>query len=312
LITAVAPAVAKAAMDSGVAAKPIKDLEKYRAYLSKYVHQSGLAMRPLFRAAHKDPQRVCFTEGEEERVLRAVQTVLDENLAVPVLIGRPHIIERKIRDIGLRMRPGTDVEVVDCDLSAHTDQSMYPRYWETYQQIMSRRGVSPSRARDVIRNNPTVLGACMVRLGEADAVLCGSVGPDRGHLRDLVHVLGMAPGSNSVGSLAALLGGSGRNPHLFVADPFVVPDPTPEQLADIVTLAAEGVRRFGIQPKVALVSHSNFGTVDDVKSRKMREVLRIVRERHPQLMIDGEMRADVAMQPLVSGGCCCCCCCCWW
>ncbi|MGO1077676.1 NADP-dependent malic enzyme [Inquilinus sp. CA228] len=287
LIIKIAPAVAKAAMDSGVATRPITDFGAYVGKLEEFVFRSGLVMRPVFTLAKAEPKRVVYAEGEDERVLRAVQIVLDDQLAKPILIGRRGVVERRIEKLGLRLKLDRDVELVDPE-----SDPRYTEYWRLYHQLLARRGVSPDVARTVVRTNSTVIAALMVQKQEADAMVCGSYGPYRPHLRDVLSVIGLAPGVTTPAALSALVLPRGT---FFLADTYITPDPTPEQIAETTLLAAEEIRRLGIVPKVALLSHSNFGTMDGPSPVKMRHALSLIREQAPALEVEGEMHADAAL-----------------
>ncbi|WP_366656483.1 NADP-dependent malic enzyme [Fodinicurvata sp. EGI_FJ10296] len=287
LIVQLAPAVAKAAMDSGVATRPITDFTAYHQRLEQFVFRSGLVMRPLFTGAKADPKRVAFAEAEEESVLRAVQVVVDDGLARPILIGRRDVVTRRIEKLGLRLRDGADYELVDPQ-----DDPRYNDYWTTYHNLVARWGVSPDRARTIVRTNTTVIGGLMVQKGEADSLICGTVGVYREHLRNLLHVIGLREGVQTPAAMNGLILDGGV---FFMGDTYVVPDPTAAQIADITQLAAAGVRSFGISPKVALLSHSNFGTMSDPPAVKMRQALATIRSRMPDLEVDGEMHADSAL-----------------
>jgi malate dehydrogenase (oxaloacetate-decarboxylating)(NADP+) len=287
LILELAPAVAKAAMDSGVATRPITDFDAYRHRLEQFVYRSGLMMKPVFSRAREEPKRVVYAEGEEERVLRAAQVVVDDGLAYPVLIGRREVVERRVRTLGLRLKEDRDFELVDPQ-----DDPRYNEYWHLYHQLMSRRGVSPPRAREVVRTNSTVIGSLMVQKQEADALICGTYGPYRQHLRHMLSIIGLRPGVDLPAALSALIVPRGT---IFITDTYINPDPTPEQIAGSVELATEEMFRFGVTPKVALVSHSNFGTLDTGSAIKMRRALGLIRRRQPDLEVDGEMHADAAL-----------------
>ncbi|GAA5177338.1 NADP-dependent malic enzyme [Niveibacterium umoris] len=291
LIVKIAPAVAQAAMDSGVATRPITDWEAYRQGLNNFVWQSGLIMKPVFAAAKRAPKRIIFAEGESERVLRAVQTVVDEGLARPILIGRPEVITRYIERFGLRLRPELDFEMVNQD-----DDPRYRELWTHYHALMERRGVSVEYARREVRRRATLIGALMLKFGYADGLICGTSGLHQLHLKFVETVLGRAKG---VGSCYAmnLLALPGRT--VFLCDTYVNYDPTVEQLVEMTCLAAEEVRRFGIQPRVALLSHSSFGTDDTPTAEKMRAALALLHERHPELQVEGEMHGDAALDASV-------------
>ena len=287
LMLEIAPAVAKAAMDSGVATRPIADFKAYRQRLSQFVFRSGLVMTPVFARAKTDPKRVVYAEGEEERVLRAAQQVVDEGLAKPILVGRAEVIETRLRRLGLRIRPGRDFELVNPE-----SDPRYPEYWKLYHSIMERRGTSPDFARTIVRTRNTVIAALMLRRGEADAMLCGTIGQFHRHLRHIVNVIGKAPEAHEVAALNLLILSKGT---FFITDTHVTPDPSAETIAEIAVLAAREVCRFGIEPKVALLSHSNFGSADSATAQKMRDALALIQSRAPDLEVEGEMHGDAAV-----------------
>ncbi|MGH8703879.1 MAG: phosphate acyltransferase, partial [Burkholderiales bacterium] len=287
LIVRIAPAVAKAAMDSGVATRPLSDLGAYRDSLTQYVYHSGLIMKPLFAAAKSSPKRIVYGEGEDERVLRAVQTVVDEGLAKPTLIGRPPVIEKRIERLGLRIRPGKDVELVNPE-----HDPRYRDYWRTYHKLTERKGISPEYARIEMRRRQTLIGAMLMYKGEADGMLCGTFGTHAQHLRYVDQVIGPRPGAKHYAAMNALML-PGRT--VFICDTYVNADPDPETVAEMTVLAAEEVRRFGLVPKVALLSASNFGTVSVPSAGKMQKALALLAERAPQLEVDGEMHGDAAL-----------------
>ncbi len=287
LIVKIAPAVAKAAMDSGVATAPIADLPAYVQKLNEFVYHSGHIMKPVFAAAKKAPKRIVFTEGENERVLRAVQVVIDENIAKPILVGRPAVIERRIERYGLRMRPGTDLTIVNTE-----NDPRYREYWSDYYKMMERRGVSISYAKLEMRRRPTLIGAMLIQKGEADGLICGTIGTYKGQLKYIDDVLGRRGGVKNYYAMNCLMLPKRT---VFICDTYVNLDPTPEQLLEMTVLAADEVRRFGLTPRVALVSHSSFGTSDAPSAAKMREALALIRERLPELEIEGEMHGDAAL-----------------
>ncbi|MEX2297264.1 MAG: NADP-dependent malic enzyme [Dongiaceae bacterium] len=287
LLVEIAPAVARAAMESGVAARPIADFKAYRQKLVEYVFRSGLMMKPMFEQARQDPRRLVYAEGEEERVLSAAQTVLDEGLAHPILIGRRSVIESRIERLGLRMKPDVDFELVDPQGDAR-----FREYWTLYHELMERRGVSPDYAKTIVRTRNTVIAALMVRRNEADALICGTVGRYRRQLNHILDVIGLAPGMTQAFALNALVLPTGN---FFICDTQVTADPTAEQIADMTIQAAREVQRFGIVPKAALLSHSSFGTADSPSALKMRQALALVRERWPDLEVEGEMHGDAAI-----------------
>jgi malate dehydrogenase (oxaloacetate-decarboxylating)(NADP+) len=287
LISTIAPAVAKAAMESGVATRPIADLEAYRESLAQFVYHSGLLMKPLFAAAKASPKRIVYAEGEDERILRAVQIVVDEGLAKPILVGRPAVVENRIERLGLRMRPGREFELVNPEYDPR-----YRDYWTTYHRLTERKGVSPEYARLEMRRRNTLIGAMMIYKGEADGMLCGTFGTHALHLHYVDQVIGLRPGVRHYAAMNALIL---PNRTLFICDTYVTPDPDAEHIAEMTVLAAEEVRRFGIQPKVALLSASNFGSVDLPSARKMQKALALLNERVPDLEVEGEMHGDAAL-----------------
>jgi malate dehydrogenase (oxaloacetate-decarboxylating)(NADP+) len=286
-LVAIAPAVAKAAMDSGVATRPIPDLKAYHDRLNQFVFRSGLLMKPMFDRARQARKRVCYAEGEEEKVLQAAQTVVDEGLAVPILIGRRAVVLNRIKRLGLRIMPGKDVELVDPD-----DDHRFREYWTLYHSLTERKGVTQTSAQTVVRTRTTVIGALMVRRGEADALICGKVGRFIRHLSHLLDVVGLAPGVSHAYALTALILPTGT---FFLGDTHVTPEPTAAQIAEFATLAARAVPKFGIIPKAALLSHSNFGTRDTPTAKLMRAALELIRERAPDLEVEGEMHGDAAI-----------------
>jgi malate dehydrogenase (oxaloacetate-decarboxylating)(NADP+) len=293
LITTLAPAVAKAAMDSGVATRPITDFDAYRQRLEQFVFRSGLVMKPLFERARQDPRSVVFAEGEDERVLHAVQGIVVDGIAKPILIGRREVVARRIDRLGLGMRVGEHFMLCDPE-----EDPRYHAYWTLYHSLMERKGVSPDYARTVVRASNTVIAALMVRRGEADAMLCGAVGQFHHHLSHVIDILGLRPGTSTPFALSGMVLSAGT---YFLCDTYVVPDPSAAEIAEMTMQAAETVRRFGITPKVALLSHSNFGSADTAAARKMREGLAIIRARAPGLEVEGEMHADLAFSPKIRG-----------
>jgi malate dehydrogenase (oxaloacetate-decarboxylating)(NADP+) len=293
LIEAVAPAVAQAAMDSGVAARPITDMAAYRRRLSHFVYQSGSSMQPLFAAAKRLPTtaRVVYAEGEDERVLRAAQVAIDESLAYPLLIGRPEVIDQRIEQFGLRLKPG-----LNCTCINHQDPKVYVPAADAYYQLKRREGVSRAGARVEMRSRCTLLAAMLVRQGQADAMLCGTFGNYADHLRPVRDVIGLRDGTHTLAAMQMLML-PGRQ--LFICDTHINADPTAEQVAEIGLLAAEQVRRFGVVPSVALLSHSSFGSSDAPSAQKMRRALALVKARDPQLAIEGEMRGDAALSKTI-------------
>ena len=287
LLISLAPAVAQAAMDSGVATRPMADMAGYREQLSQFVFRSGLVMKPMFDRARADLKRVVYAEGEEETVLRAVQTVVDEKLARPILIGRPSVIETRIKRLNLRLKMG-----VDFDLTNPDDDPRFNEYWQQYHQIMARKGISPPAAKAIVRSRSTVIAALMVKRGEADAMLCGIVGRYNGKLKHVVEVIGLDPGVKYLSALSVVITSKGP---FFFTDTHVQVDPTAEQVAESALQAAYRLKLFGITPKVALISHSNFGSVDSPSAKKMARALELIMERSPKLEADGEMHVDAAI-----------------
>ncbi|CAB3792977.1 NADP-dependent malic enzyme [Paraburkholderia caffeinilytica] len=290
LIVKVAPAVAKAAMASGVAERPIEDMEAYEQHLQQFVYHSGTTMKPIFqlaRGVEPEKKRIVFAEGEEERVLRAMQIIVDEKLAKPILIGRPAVIEQRIARYGLRLVAGQDYSVVNTD---HDER--YRDFWQEYHKMMSRKGITEQMAKLEMRRRTTLIGAMMVEKGEADGMICGTVSTTHRHLHFIDQVIGKKEGAKVYAAMNALVL---PNRQIFLVDTHVNVDPTPEQLAEITIMAAEEVRRFGIEPKVALLSHSNFGSSNAPTAQKMRDTLAILRERAPELQVDGEMHGDLAL-----------------
>ncbi len=291
LIIEIPPAVAKAAMDTGVATRPITDFVAYRQKLSEFVFRSGLVMKPIFNRAMASPKRVAYAEAEDERVLRAVQVVVDEKLAEPVLIGRKDVINNRISKLGLRLKMDRDFILVDPQ-----DDPRYKAYTQCYLNLLERKGVTPDAAKTVVRTNTSVIAALMVHRKEADAMLAGPIGLFQNHLKNIKPILGMQDGVSITSSLSALVTHMGT---LFFCDAYVNSNPTAEQIAENTILAAEQIRQFNIIPKVALLSHSNFGSNDSETALKMQEALRIIRQLAPELEVDGEMHGDTAIDPII-------------
>jgi len=294
LIVQIAPAVARAAMESGVATRPIPDFDAYHQQLTQFVYHSGLLMKPIFQAAKHSPKRIVFAEGEDERVLRAVQVVVDEGLAKPLLIGRPAVIARRLERYGLRIRPGRDVEVVNSE-----DDPRYRAYWTEYHRLTGRRGVTEQLAKLEMRRRLTLIGAMMIHMGDADGMLCGTYGTYDSHRQYIDQVIGPRRGVRTIAAMNAVFM-HGRT--VFIADTYVNADPTAEQIAEITLLAAEEVRRFGITPKAALVSHSNFGSSTHPQAKKMQAALALIDAMDPDLEVDGEMHGDAALSDEVRRG----------
>jgi malate dehydrogenase (oxaloacetate-decarboxylating)(NADP+) len=288
LILDIAPAVARAAMASGVASRPIQDFDAYRRDLERFVFRSGSLMRPVFEAAARDPKRVVYAEGEDERILRAAQTLIDDGTAHPILLGRHAVITAKINDMGLRMRPGVDVKVLDPAADHDVFQPLVPEY----QRLVGRRGTPPASAARRVGNRPSVAAAMMLHAGLADAAICGGTGA---WWRQIQYILPIIPRRPEVSRIYGLSCVVLPNGVLFLCDTYMVLDPTAEQIAEMTLLAADVVHGFGITPKAALVSHSSFGASDTDSARKMRRALTMIRQRAPKLEIDGEMHADAAL-----------------
>ncbi len=296
LILRIAPAVAQAAADSGVATRPIQDMAAYRQSLERFVYQTGMLMRPVFNAAKAavgqgQPARVIFAEGEDERVLRAVQVALDERLCQPTLIGRPEVIAMRVKRAGLRLKLGEDVAVID----PNRDER-FRQYWETYHQVMGRNGVTPEMAKAAVRRSNTTIGALAIKLGDADALICGMVGRFEQHLDHVSDLIGLKPGARSFATVNALMLDQMT---LFVTDTFVNDAPDAEALAEIAGMACDAVRRFGLPPKPAFVSHSNFGSSKRPSALKMRRAYELFSAAHPDIECDGEMNGDAALSAAV-------------
>jgi malate dehydrogenase (oxaloacetate-decarboxylating)(NADP+) len=287
LIVKIAPAVAKAAMDSGVATLPIEDFDAYHERLCRFVFRSGMLMKPVFDAAVRQPKRLVYAEGEALRVLRAVQMVVDDGLAKPILVGRPDVISARIAKLGLRLKPGRDIEVVNPE-----DDPRYVDYVNTYFSLMERKGTSSHDARTIIRTNTTVIAAIMVKRNEADAMICGTNGQYNWHLRHVLDVIGLKDGVCDASALSVLIMPTGT---FFLCDTHVTPDPSAEELVEMTLLSADVIRDFGVTPKVAMLSHSSFGTSNTASARKVSEAVRLLALRAPDLEMEGEMQGDAAM-----------------
>ena len=290
LILRIAPAVAKAAMDSGVARRPLANIEAYADSLVRFVFRSGFIMKPLFEKAKADPKRVVYADGEEERVLRAVQAVVEEGIARPILIGRPSVIEMRLARFGLSIRPGRDFALINPE-----DDPRYRDYVATYQELAGRRGITPAAARTLVRTNSVVIGAVALMRGDCDALLCGLETRFHSAIRHIGDIVGLAPGVEAMAALSLIITSRG---HYFIADTHVQPDPNAEEIAAMTCACADHVRRFGLEPKVALLSHSDFGSADTPSARKMRAALALIRARSPDLEVDGEMQADSALSQM--------------
>jgi malate dehydrogenase (oxaloacetate-decarboxylating)(NADP+) len=291
LILRIAPAVARAAMETGVALKPIADFKAYEEELSRFVFRSGFIMKPLFQAAKLNPKRVIYAEGEDERVLRAVQSVVEEGLARPILIGRPSVIEARLERFGLSIRPERDFELVNPE-----NDPRYRDYVATYLEVSGRRGITPDAARTLVRTNATVIAALAVRRGDADAMLCGVEGRFTSRLRYIKDIIGLAPGVDDFAALSLMLTSKGA---FFLADTHVRWNPAAREIADMAIMADAHVRRFGLTPKIALLSHSDFGSSDSPEARKMRDALALILAQAPEMLVDGEMQADSALSEFI-------------
>jgi malate dehydrogenase (oxaloacetate-decarboxylating)(NADP+) len=287
LMLRIAPAVARAAMESGVARRPIADFDAYADQLNRFVFRSGFMMKPLFAKARAAKKSVIYSEGEDERVLRATQVVLEERIARPVLIGRPEVMKDRIKRFGLTINPGVDFQVVD-----PRSDPRYRDYVATYLKVAGRKGVTPDVARTVVRTSPSVIGALALHRGEVDALICGLEGRFTSRLDHIRDIVGLAPGVKDFSALSLVIASTGS---YFLADTHVRYDPSAEEIADMAIACAHHVRRFGIEPKIALISHSDFGSADTPSALKMREALRLLEERAPELEVDGEMQADSAL-----------------
>ncbi|WP_111892856.1 NADP-dependent malic enzyme [Acinetobacter sp. MB5] len=288
LILEIAPAVAQAAMDSGVATRPIEDFAVYRQHLSEFVYNSAFVMKPIFAQAKSAPKRIAYAEGEDLRVLRAVQVVVDEGLAFPILVGRTKVIEANIKQLGLRLENGENIEIVDQE-----QNPLYEEFWKDYYNSMQRKGITIEYAQREARRRSTLIASMLVKFGQADGMLCGTYSSYDIHLDFVRNVIGLKEGMNNFFTLNALML---EDRNLFIADTYVNTNPTAEQLAEMTILAAAEVRRFGIEPRVALLSHSSFGSnQEDPSAQKMREVYRLLTEQAPDLAVEGEMHGDAAL-----------------
>ena len=291
LITLIAPAVAQAAMNSGVATLPIQDMAAYRDKISNLVYQTGFVMKPVFEAAKADLKRVIYAEGEDERVLQAVQAVSDEKLCIPILIGRPEVIKSRIVRAGLRIKAEEHFEVVNPE-----NDERFKETWSDYYQIMRRKGVSPEDAKTAVRTSTTLIGAMLVRRGDADALICGSIGKYQDHLKHVNDVIGREDNASIFAAMNLL---PMQNRTLFISDTYVNHNPSAQEIAEITIMAADEVKRFGLAPKVALVSHSNFGTEINPSATKMSDALDIIEKLDPSIEIDGEMHGDAALNEVI-------------
>ena len=287
LIVRIAPAVARAAMESGVATRPVADFSAYAERLTTFVYHSGLLMKPIFAAAKLAPRRIVYAEGEDERVLRAAQVVVDEGLARPVLVGRPTVLKPRIERFGLRLEAGRDYDEINPE-----QDERYRDYWHEYYRLTARKGVSEAYAKIEMRRRLTLIGAMMIHRGDADGMICGTFGTHALHRHYVDQVIGLKPGAKIYAAMNAVMM---TNRTVFIADTYVNADPTADEIAEITLLAADEIRRFGIVPKVALLSHSSFGTSDHPSAAKMRRALGLVSAMDPDLEIDGEMHGDAAL-----------------
>ncbi|MFC3650150.1 NADP-dependent malic enzyme [Dyella humi] len=286
LLVMLAPSVAQAAMDSGIATRPIEDMDAYIEKLSQFIYRTSLVMKPVYERARSDRKRVVYAEGEEETVLRAVQTVVDEKLAYPILIGRPDVIDTRIERLGLRMRAGVDFELTNIN-----DDPRFNDYWQQYHALTERRGVTPAAAKNLMRSRPTLIASMMVKRGEADAMICGLVGRYHKKLGYIRSVFGLDPGVQCTSAMTAVINDKGT---WFFLDTHVQCDPSAEQIAEATLQASYRLKLFGVEPKVALLSHSNYGSHENASAAKMREVRKILCARAPYLEMDGEMQGDTA------------------
>lgn len=291
LIIKIAPAVAQAAMDSGVATQPITDMDAYREQLAGTVYRTGMVMRPVFTAAKKAPARIVFAEGEDERVLRAAQFVLLEKIAQPIVVGRPAVIEMRLKKISSKLKLGQDLIVVNPE-----DDSRYQKSWQEYHRRGAREGVTPEVAKAAMRKSNTLIGATLVHLGEAEGMICGLIDTYHSHLKFIQQALGCAPDVSHYAAMNLLML-PGRN--LFICDTYVNQEPSSEQLAEMTVLAAREIERFGIVPKIALLSSSNFGSAPNASSQRMAKARALIVERAPELEVEGEMHGDAALSEVL-------------
>jgi malate dehydrogenase (oxaloacetate-decarboxylating)(NADP+) len=291
LIERIAPAVAKAAMDSGVATRPLSDIEAYRRRMARFMYQSGASMESVFAAAKIARKRIVLAEGEDDRVLRAAQVIVDEGLATPVLVGRTEVVTQRMQALCLRLKPG-----VDCEVVSFENDSRYEEAWHEYYGLARRGGVTQTLAKEAMRTRSTLISAMLLRRGDVDCMLCGTSGAFYDHLNYVCQVIGLRQGVRTWGTMNMLI--IGGQP-LFLCDTYVNHDPSSEQLADLTLLAAEEVRRFGLTPSVALLSHSSFGSADSPSSQKMRDALTLIQARTPDLSVEGEMHGDAALSKRV-------------
>lgn len=283
--------VAQAAMETGVATRPIEDFDAYKNQLTNFVYRSSMVMRPIFNQAKKQLMRITFAEGEDERVLRCVQTLCDEQICRPILVGRPNVIQMRIERLGLRLIPEKDFDLIDPG-----NDSRYQEYWQAYHELMQRKGITPEIAKTLVRTNSTIIAALTVYLNDADSMIAGTFGSYDQHLGDILNVLKLSPDHDMAAALSMLILDSGV---YFITDPYVNHNPDADEVAEMTILAAEQVKRFGIIPKIALLSHSNFGSSNDQSAVKMHKALTIVKDTHPELEVDGEMHGDAALSEVI-------------
>lgn len=287
LILELPPAVAKAAMDSGVATRPIADFDEYQRNLEKYVYKSGQLMRPIYTRAAQDPQRIAFAEGEETRVLHAAQTLIDDGIARPILIGREAVISARIKKLGLRIKKGADFDIVNPEADARFND-----YWSTYHALLSRKGITPAIAKQRMRTRNSVIGAMMLHKDDADALICGTIGRFERHFQYVTDIINKSESAGTLAALNVMIMDKGT---FFICDAFVNQNPTAEQLCETALLAADEVRRFGVEPKIALISNSDFGSINSAEAIKMRTATEMIKHRNPTLQVDGEMTAAAAL-----------------
>jgi malate dehydrogenase (oxaloacetate-decarboxylating)(NADP+) len=293
LMLRIAPAVAKAAMATGVARRPIADFGVYEDQLARFVFRSGFMMKPLFAKAREAMKRVIYSEGEDERVLRAAQVVIEERIAEPVLIGRPEIVEERIKRYGLALKAGRDFEIID-----PRSDPRYRDYVADYLKVAGRKGVTPDVAKTVVRSSPSVIAALALHRGDVDALLCGLEGRFDSRLKHIRDIVGLAPGAKDFAALSLVIASTGA---YFLADTHVRYDPSAEEIADMAFACAHHVRRFGVTPKIALISHSDFGSAATPSALKMRRALALIGLRDPDFEVDGEMQADTALSTVARG-----------
>lgn len=291
LISELPVKVAQAAMDTGVATRPITDMQAYKESLESHIIKTSMVMRPIFQRAKQNPKRVAYCEGEEEKVLRAVQTAVDDGIAKPIVIGRRSVVEMRIQKLRLRLEIDKDFELCDPE-----NDPRYRDYWTTYHELLERHGVTPAHAKTVVRTDTTVIGALMLHKGDCDAVICGAYGRFKDHLDHVHDIIGVHPEAKTISALTALITNKST---IFMTDTHVNVTPSVDEIVENTLHAAEEVRRFGIVPKVALITHSNFGSRNSESAQRMAEACRIIKERAPDLEIDGEMHADVALRQAV-------------